>query len=165
MQLLTKNIMSILLCGLVLTGCAPAYTNQGVNSVAESLPMTEVDTGNRLMSICNSVISSSAMLSSSLMKYTQELVDSTVQDKETLIQYIVLHIDTVKDAYADLNAMRPAQSHEQRTMDIKTTLKNLEENLRLLQKAVEEDNFEEIATYYDIIEDNWNTLKTLSVGM
>lgn len=154
------------LCVSTLVGCStPSYVNDAPSSVVESIEMTQSETALKLNKISNNVIATSGTLEQQMTKYLSSVTESGLDDKNAILSSILTNISSTKNSITEIQSFNPASALKERSNEILLQLNNVETYLRGLQKAVEEDNYEDMNSNFNNYMNSISLLKTLSTGM
>ena len=160
-----KLILPILLLGC--SGCSmmPSYIEQGPNSVADSIPMSQPETANKLATICNNVLSSLGPVDSSLLKYLSGQAGNEIISTKNIVSDLADASQTVQYNLETAQSFRANATWESRQQQIIQELQDLKTNIDDIRDLIQEGDIEFANAIYEDFCNNLNNLKTYSTGM
>lgn len=146
----------------ILSGCASTGVSNTPATANDGLPMSQVDTENKVSSLCNDVLMQSGTVSSSVTEYLYSQAEYSDDRISALTETIKTARTETEKIQTESETYRPAQVLEDKNSKLKNKIKDIVKDLDAMENAIKAGDTDAVKSIYSAYSSDLDVIRSLA---
>lgn len=146
----------------ILSGCSSTGVSSTPSTANDGLPMSQVDTENKVSSLCNDVLMQSGTVSSSVTEYLYSQAEYSDDRINALTETIKTARTETEKIQTESETYRPAQVLEDKNSKLKNKIKDIVKDLDAMENAIKAGDTDAVKSIYSAYSSDLDVVRSLA---